>query len=515
MWNNAFLTLNSNSTYSVGNYLTATANSHISLKDFSELTVTNALSMTDSDLTVEGGTIQAGSLSFTSTTVDVLGPGSSSIAASGALAFTGSSWAVAGNSDIQVQADSISFNTAQITGDISIQAGSLALDSTTVDMVLDATGFQSWNVAGSFTATNSQINIDAGSYYVPQAGGQAIPLIVSASTASTASFGAQDIVLSGMPGVYDTQVVIDGNGVTLEQLPTPPPADLVTGQVTLDVSSGVPVGTSGNLQIDAGATLVLDGTSYTAPVQLPETIVLYDATVARNGHTRAYSIDGTFDAVKVRNFPEGLWFELKYEASQILLKIKALNDYEDYVARGGFWLDEYDSADLSFWGNTFSWDKVPTWRNARKNSYVTEEELDILAGHSIVLCGISPSGLGDNEAGGSDTARRIKEKGTGTKVLWYWNSENAWSNYRAYDPGYPGIGPFNWDEWAEKDPVTGEFLCDGFNCSRRYYNQTVPEMRQWWIDSAMYFLKSVEGQVSPFAAFSSPTKPNFEAYFFY
>jgi len=147
---------------------------------------------------------------------------------------------------------------------------------------------------------------------------------------------------------------------------------------------------------------------------------------------------------------------------------------------------------LSYWGNSFSWDKVPTWRNARKNRAVRDDEIDRLAKHSIIMLGISPSGFTYNEEGASDTARRVKERNamtnTTTKILWYWNSHNAWSRYRAYND-------FNWDEWARKDPVTGEWIRDGgYGEGRRYYNQSVPEMREWWIRSCMDFLKSDEGQ---------------------
>lgn len=84
----------------------------------------------------------------------------------------------------------------------------------------------------------------------------------------------------------------------------------------------------------------------------------------------------------------------------------------------------------------FSWDRVPLYIHfGKRNSELTDAEIDFLATHSRLIALEKSHGAvvhGSTEAGVADTARRLKQRNSAVKVLFYLNAFINWPGYESF-----------------------------------------------------------------------------------
>lgn len=231
--------------------------------------------------------------------------------------------------------------------------------------------------------------------------------------------------------------------------PTPPPVDLTGTRITLSQS-----GTGSTCPAQDATSVVIDGAAY---VGGPGTIIINSCSF----------INANYDLMNIRveNFAEGLWFEIKFNAGSIDLIIKSLANYKEYWNRvkNTFDVAEYSESPNTAHFPKFSWDTIPTWVRYRKNlnkySFDNEELESIATNHHLSWYGL---GTPDHV---KDIMTRIKAYNPDHRTMLYWNAESYW--------GTSNVG-FN-DAWLKPAVGTGD---------RVLYDHTIPAMRDWWVNHA-------------------------------
>jgi len=282
-------------------------------------------------------------------------------------------------------------------------------------------------------------------------------------------------------------------------LPTVSPAPTVLLQTSSPVSSTKTVITLGASGVDTISPdkvcpsqvteeLLIDGSAYTAGVG---TVILYQCTSFE------------FDPMKIKliDFPEGLWFEIMSSNNDVNLVIKSLTDYSEYYGGDGY------SGDYPFQTSQehypdFSWDRVSKWVSYRKipakfgkpKNKFTPEEIEWIANNNYM----SWYGL-DTVEYILELAKDIKKINPKYKQLLYWNSYGYWGEK---------IDTFN-EDWLKYEIINGQrvHVTKG---QRRFYNHSIPEMRQWWIDHALSMIshKLINGDRVINGVFSDATRSN-------
>jgi len=131
----------------------------------------------------------------------------------------------------------------------------------------------------------------------------------------------------------------------------------------------------------------------------------------------------------------------------------------------------------------WSWDRVQVWLPIRYAKAYTDEMIEKLAAHQIVMLekANGHEAYGSIERGTLAAAERIKQINPRCKTLFYWNA------CIRFDP-YEANAEFNANEadWAMHRKDTGEVV--QFRDRLRYYNLAVPAMREWWVKTALGML---------------------------
>jgi hypothetical protein len=300
--------------------------------------------------------------------------------------------------------------------------------------------------------------------------------------------------LNGQP---DWTLSYNANTYTVRKLQVyvkqqgPPAAPTVSPQAPSPISTLTTVVTLGASGVDTTAPdevcpsqvteeLLIDGSAYTAGVG---TVTLYQCASVG------------FDPMKIKltNFTEGLWFEIKNSYNNVNLVIKSLTDYSEYVPGGGY-SGDYPKQESQEHYPEFSWDNVAKWASYRKipakngdpKNNFTEEEIGWIANNNYM----SWYGL-DTVEYILELAKDIKEVNSKYKQLLYWNSWGYWGQK---------IDTFN-EDWLKYEMVCGQRVHIKTG-QRKFYNHSIPEMRQWV--SVSYSL-SLCFCLSVFFLFSSDT----------
>jgi hypothetical protein len=231
--------------------------------------------------------------------------------------------------------------------------------------------------------------------------------------------------------------------------PTDSPVDSSVTTIEVGASGFQPITSTGTCPAEDSTSIVIDGTGYTGG---PGTLRIYDCAF----------VTASYDLMKfqLKNFGEGLWFELVFNTGSIDLIIKSLSDYGEYWARvKNTFLEDYPSQQSTDHFPTFSWDTVPTWIRFRKNIAIneyTDAELESIAtNHHLSWYGLyTPDHV-------KEVQSRIKGFKADHTTMLYWNAESYWGSE---------IDTFN-EAW-----LTGE-LGSG---DRPLYDYSNPAMRDWW-----------------------------------
>ena len=349
-----------------------------------------------------------------------------------------------------------------------------------VKYILGPSGTGLFDLQGHLTigSTTAKIDIDATSY---TGGTKSIPLIKYTSV--TGSISPANVIIT-LPAGVTANVVNQSDGIYLnisdgsptqdfetnspspsqiespamnpvESTPEPTDSPVDSSVTTIEVgASGFqPITSTGTCPAEDSTSIVIDGTGYTGG---PGSIRIYDCAFA----------NANYDLMKfqLKNFGEGLWFELVFNAGSIDLIIKSLTDYSGYWARvKNTFLEDYPEQQSTEHFPTFSWDTVPTWVRFRKNIAIneyTDTELESIAtNHHLSWYGLStPDHV-------KEVQSRIKGFKADHTTMLYWNAESYWGS---------AIETFN-EAW----------LTDGLGSGdRALYDYSDPAMRDWWVDHA-------------------------------
>lgn len=124
----------------------------------------------------------------------------------------------------------------------------------------------------------------------------------------------------------------------------------------------------------------------------------------------------------------------------------------------------------------FNWDRVPLNIHFGKRSEMTDAELDFIATHSGLVVLEKSHGVeahGSTEKGIADTARRLKQRNPGIRVLFYFNAFINWPGYEAFTTYRP--------EWTLRD-LDGEIVKHPSGTPRPDPSQAA--FREWWTETA-------------------------------
>jgi hypothetical protein len=300
------------------------------------------------------------------------------------------------------------------------------------------------------------------------------------------AFSPENIELTGLTGDFTTSLVIGDKGIAL----------IVSGDAartvvdtTIDVvlsPDGFDPIVTGDLVIDGNGGLAVDGSKYIAG---PASLKLLDLTTNDGVYTRYFSRLGTFDPMKVKlsGFAPGLWFRLTYNDYAISLEISDISDYSiyNYWDHDGYTKEAvYQEQEPNGNFPDFSWDTVPRYLATRKPYPFTDDELAMIV-HSEALI-VSAGHATTNLA----VATRLKELNPSIKTWWYWNSALKWGYSPFYDTFDDEWLLYEIDENGDRSPIRGSGYTPRF-----IFNHSIPEMRQWWVDSAVTMLseESIDG----------------------
>jgi len=258
--------------------------------------------------------------------------------------------------------------------------------------------------------------------------------------------------------------------------PTISPAPTLSPKTSSPVSSMTTVVTLGASGVD---TITHD---QLCPSQITEELLIDGAAYTNGvGTVTLYQCSSVgFDPMKIKliNFPiqDGLWFEIKNRKNDVNLVIKSLADYSEYSTGGGY-SGEYPFQESQEHYPEFSWNHVSKWVSYRKmpaqwnkpKNIFTQEEIEWIANNNYM----SWFGL-ESVDYILELAKDIKQVNPKYKQLLYWNSYG----YRGVE-----IDTFN-EDWLQYEMINGKrvHIQKG---QQRYYNHSIPEMRQWWIDHAL------------------------------
>jgi hypothetical protein len=128
----------------------------------------------------------------------------------------------------------------------------------------------------------------------------------------------------------------------------------------------------------------------------------------------------------------------------------------------------------------WSWDRVQVWVPIRYHEAYTDEMIEKLAAHQIVMLekANGHAAYGSVEKGTLAAAERIKKINPDCTTFFYWN---ACIKYGGYDANAEFDA--NEADWAMHRKDTGEVV--EFRTRWRYYNLAVPAMREWWVKTAL------------------------------
>jgi hypothetical protein len=365
----------------------------------------------------------------------------------------------------------------KINGDSTIiQIGGAAKIQGQLSFVLGPSGSGTFEVDGALQIRSSTatITIDAAAY---SSGAGKIQLIKSKSV--TNKYRAKNVSITGAEEGLTAKVKVEADGVYLQlgtkspvtkspvAAPTASPVSAPTttsqqpvkspaGETTIILSaSGVnAISSNGICPAQDTSSIVIDGAAYTAGAG---TITLYDCSIINNA----------FDLmnIKLRNFQEGLWFEIIYKNKSIDLVIKSLDDYSEYWNRvRRTYTGDYPTQTSTAHFPNFSWETIPTWIRYRKNintDTFDDDELISIANNNH----LSWYGLGTPEHV-VDMATRIKNQKASHTFLMYWNAQSYWGM---------DIDTFSqaWLDCGNQGT--------GGRCS---YNHSKSAMRNWWVNHA-------------------------------
>ncbi len=133
---------------------------------------------------------------------------------------------------------------------------------------------------------------------------------------------------------------------------------------------------------------------------------------------------------------------------------------------------------------------MQVWIPIRYQKAYTDKMIEKLAAHQVVMLekANGHETYGSIEAGTLAAAERIKQINPRCKTLFYWNACIRFSPYEAN-------AEFDAREadWAMHRKDTGEVV--KFRDYLRYYNLAVPDMREWWVQTALGMLdqKAIDG----------------------
>lgn len=380
-------------------------------------------------------------------------------------------------------------------------ANTLLMGQSTIEIILGSSvSVAPVQVDRQFRVNNGKLIIDATGYDPIPGATTKIPLIEFGSMVGM--FNADNLILSGLPSAFspEFEVTADSLSLVIDGTSTShPPAykidSILTVQLTANGYNPVVVGNRDVIIDTLKSGLVIDGSNYSAGIG---TIPILDwrGTVS-DTHTRFYLRRGRFDPknIQLLNFDKhpGLWFELQYGDDYMQLVIKALTDYSEYsnsdqYTNGEVYPDEPDPSRFP----EFSWDLIPRWTNARKNSRYKSRELNILAQNNAVLKVASLAGHRTLEEGTIATAIELRRRSNNPdlKIFCYWNSFVYWGIYKA-------SATFGGDSWLRQKNGRPEDINNNPQNPRYMYNHDVAAMREWWIKTAVDLVSELDNDGKP------------------
>ena len=165
-----------------------------------------------------------------------------------------------------------------------------------------------------------------------------------------------------------------------------------------------------------------------------------------------------------------------------------IGDYSDDPTGPGY-LDPYSvQTDFTNYPD-FSWDSVPRWLAVRDNNGYTTAAIESIANNYqiVMLEKSNQNGQGNTEAGAIKAASDLKAINPNIKALYYWNTV-------VYYGGYEANGTYNSDDWSRyTENEDGTRTYELIRGIYRKFNPSVPELREWWINSALNVLNDPVG----------------------
>jgi hypothetical protein len=240
---------------------------------------------------------------------------------------------------------------------------------------------------------------------------------------------------------------------------TPSPVSSMTTAITLGASGVDTISPDRVCPSQVTDELSIDGSAYTAGRE--GTITLYQCGIVG------------FEPMKIKliSFPEGLWFEIVSSNNNVNLVIKSLTNYSEYFGGGGY-SGDYPSQGSKEHYPDFSWDHVSKWVSYRKipakqgdpKNKFSDKEIKWIANNNYM----SWYGL-DTVKYILELAEEIKIVNPNYKQLLYWNSYGYWGEK---------IDTFN-EDWLQYEELANGQRVHISKGQRRFYNHSIPEMREW------------------------------------
>lgn len=161
-------------------------------------------------------------------------------------------------------------------------------------------------------------------------------------------------------------------------------------------------------------------------------------------------------------------------------------DVEDYstFSTGPDYGDGYSAQVSNSDFPSHSWNSVPLWASIRKNSAITDAEINAIAENYYAIDSGSENEFDTRIEGMLDTAERLHDTGEEIKFYFYWNTRIHYDGHDDPD-GYPLDD--SWSVWGP-NPTTGVPEVQYIRNDIEWYNHDIEAMRDWWLDTALDML---------------------------